>query len=449
MNVTVYPAARLSGAIELPASKPHMQRALVFALLSEGQMNIHHPSWSSETERLFEAAQRLGLQVVANDKQILTLIGTAGQFERCDDPLGTDGSGFMFRTMAALACTQETPIELLGRLSIKQRPILQYLGFVKDFGGSIEDRSDDQFVRLRITGGPDFGGTTVVDTSQTSQFLTALLLIGPMSNQGLTLKTASQRMVGEGYIDLTTEMMAERGCPVVKTEDGFRVGGGGYSVVDAEIPSDFTALSYMMAAAVVVPGTDISVPNYRPSKMTSEREFFEAFSRLGAKSKFDSATRDLRIWHGDPSAETVVINGMNIPTVTPALCAAACFADADVTLHGAGHVNLHKCQRLMVMVQQLKSMGCKIEPHFTNQGTMDGFIARGKSKPGGGVALRSYGDHRVLGSLFAAGLGAANSIDIDGAQNMPAGYPAFYDEIRKIGASFDLAPSPSELSKAS
>ena len=243
--------------------------------------------------------------------------------------------------------------------------------------------------------------------------------------------------------------MAERGIFVEKTPYGYEVEAGNYKIVDTEIPSDFTALSYMLAAVVAVPNARLTVPNYRPSTMSSERECFEAFAKLGAKTEFDEQSRELRIWRDDPVSRVIEINGVNIPTVTAALCTAACFADADVTLHGASHVNLHKCQRLMVMVEQLKAMGCAIEPHFTEQGSMDGFIARGKSTPAGGVSLRSFGDHRVLGALFAAGLGAVSSVEIDGAENMAAGYPAFFQEIRDLGASFESERHANILPKAS
>jgi len=225
-----------------------------------------------------------------------------------------------------------------GHPSIKQRPVLKCLGFVQDLGGSIEDISDDEKVRLQITGGYHFAGSTVVDTAQTSQFLTALLLVAPLANNGIVLKTTSQKLVGEGYIDLTIEMMAERGVIVGKTTDGYKIVGGHYKNLDTEIPSDFTALSYMLAAVVAVPNSKLTVPNYRPSSMTSEREFFEAFAMLGAKAEFDESSRELRIWHDEPISKTINIDGINIPTVTPALCSAACYANADVTLHGAAHV---------------------------------------------------------------------------------------------------------------
>jgi 5-enolpyruvylshikimate-3-phosphate synthase len=86
-------------------------------------------------------------------------------------------------------------------------------------------------------------------------------------------------------------------------------------------------------------------------------------------------------------------------------------------------------------------MGCNIEFSFNRYGTMDGFIAAGKSAPTGGVMLDTYGDHRILGGLFAAALGARESVTIKGAENMDAGYPGFFEQISNAGALWTQAGS--------
>ena len=450
MKVQVFNSLDLDGDIRVPSSKPHMQRALIFALLSKGETQILFPSWSTETMRLYEAILILGVQVICNEKDRLILRGTGGRFKHMEQVLRTEGSGFMFRTMAALASTQSDAMTIEGAKTIGRRPILQHLSFIRELGGTYEDISDPENTRLRVNGAKDFGGTTFVSTSQTSQFLTALLLVGPLAkSEGLCLKTADNKLVGEGYIDLTLEMMRQRGAVIEENENGYTIFGGEYEPLNTRIPSDFTALSYILAAVIVVPGSHLTVSNFRKSTMTCEKEFFEAFSRLGAKTEFDPKRGQLRIWHSAPDTDHIEINGINIPTVVPALCTAACFADAEVHLVGAEHVNHHKCQRLMVMIEQLKQMGCAIRPVFSSQGTMEGFIAPDRSVPEGGVSLQSFGDHRVLGALFAAALGAKAPIEIDGAENMPAGYPDFYEEISKLGANFSVDEDFQQFSEAS
>lgn len=450
MKVQVFNSLKLNGDIKVPSSKPHMQRALIFALLSKGETHILFPSWSSETMRLYEAIQFLGVEVLCNEKDHLILRGAGGRFKHMGQVLRTEGSGFMFRTMAALAVTQSDTITIEGAKTIGRRPILQYLSFIRELGGTYEDISDQGHTRLRVTGAKDFGGTTFVSTSQTSQFLTALLLVGPLAqSEGLCLKTADNKLVGEGYINLTLEMMRQRGAVVEETDHGYTIFGGEYEPLNTLIPSDFTALSYILAAVIAVPGSHVTVSNFRKSTMTCEKEFFAAFSKLGAKTEYDEQQGLLRVWHTAPDADRIEINGINIPTVVPALCTAACFADADVHLVGAEHVNHHKCQRLMVMIEQLKLMGCAITPVFSMYGAVEGFFAPGRSAPEGGVSLRSYSDHRVLGALFAAALGAKAPIEIDGAENMPAGYPHFFEEISKLGANFNIDEELQVFSKVS
>ena len=157
--------------------------------------------------------------------------------------------------------------------------------------------------------------------------------------------------------------------------------------------------------------------------------------------------RTLRLRHGAPLQRHVEIDGSNIPTVIPALCTAACFADADVTLRNAGHVNNHKCQRLLVMVDQLRRMGCLVEPLFNRDGAMEGLRAPGRSQPSGGVELDSFRDHRIFGGLLAASLGAHNPVILDGAETVDAGFPGFIEAMTDLGARCAFHRSPAALGK--
>nr|WP_158259833.1 hypothetical protein [Phyllobacterium phragmitis] len=426
MHVSILPVGELKGLASVPSSKPHMQRALIFALLSEGDTEILFPSWSSETKRLFEAAKQFGLQVIEDGPERLVVRGTGGLLKPSAKALMADGSAFMFRTVAALASAVPGETTIEGYKSIKNRPVLQHLTFINDLGGNWKDLSDLNSARILINGKKDFGGATIVDTAKTSQFLTALLLIAPLSPKGVSIIT-SGGLVGEGYVDLTLSMMKERGIPVALDGNTYSVHPGLYKNIPITIPSDFTALSYLMAAVVARPGSELTVEHYRRSTMSSETQFFEAFAKLGAVSDYDERAHRLHIRHTNPAEHEIEIDAKNIPTVVPSLCAAACLSAADVTIRGAGHVNHHKCQRLLVMVEELRRLGCNVRPKFNHEGTMEGLIALGKSEPTGGVTLDSFRDHRVLGGLFAASLSAKEITRITGAEYMDAGFPSFFD----------------------
>lgn len=427
MHVSTLPFGELKGLATVPPSKPHMQRALVFALLSKGKTEILSPSWSSETKRLFEAARKFGLKVIEDGPDRLVVKGTGGNLEPSTTPLMADGSAFMFRTVAALACAVPGETIIEGYTSIKNRPVLQHLAFIEDLGGSWRDLSDSSAARICVTGKKDFGGTTIVDTAKTSQFLTALLLISPLSPVGVSVVTSGSDRVGEGYIDLTLSMMKERGISVAFDGRSYSIPPGEYNNLSITIPSDFTALSYLMAAVVACPGAELIVEDYRRSAMSSEAQFFEAFAKLGASSQYDEKAQRLHIWHSAPVASEIEIDAINIPTVVPSLCAAACMSEADVTIRRAGHVNHHKCQRLLVMVEELRRLGCNVRPKFDLDGTMEGLVALGRSEPHGGITLESFRDHRILGGLFSASLRAKESTWITGAEYMDAGFPNFFD----------------------
>ncbi len=432
MNALIRPTPALFGRTRVPTSKPHMQRALILALLTEGTTELLCPSWSSETRRLLGAMKAFGLEVREEAPERLLLRGAGRELRAPQEPLHAGGSAFMFRTAAALAGLVRGTTIVEGDRAMKRRPVLQFLNFVTDLGAELEDLSDDLTLRVRIRGASSFGGRTTVDTAQSSQFLTSLLLISPLADTPVTIGVPDASPVGEGYVDLTLAMMGRRGAVVVHGPDGYEVRRGAYRPAATTVPSDFTALSYLAGAALSVPRAEIAVEGYVPSEMSSEREFLAALRRLGLEQDYDPQARRLRLHRAQPVSAALEIDGRNIPTVIPALAGAAPFVESSVTIRGAGHINNHKCQRLYVVIDQLRRLGCDVEPLFTPEGGIDGLTTRGRQQPRGGASLESFGDHRVFAGLLIAALAAQEPTTIRGAEHLDAGFPGFLDTVQDL-----------------
>ncbi len=432
MSTIVSPALTLNCHASVPGSKPHVQRALVLSLLAEGSTTIHNPAWSTETMRLLSALEAFGATVSENSSQRLTASGVGRHVRAPDFPIHCGGSAFMFRAMTALACVAEGTTTIVGNRSMKQRPILPFLNFVQDLGATLIDKSDDDCLRIEIRGTRDFGGRTVVDNRHSSQFLTSLLLVAPLARRTIEITPSSPESVGEGYIDLTLEMMAERGADVQRDARGYVVRPSTYSAVDLTVPSDFTALSYLAGAALTVKEVDMIVDDYEPSTLSSERQFLRLLSELGLEQRYDGERRRLTMRRRPVGKIDVDVSGSNIPTVATVLAGAAPYVDGRVRIHGIGHINHHKCPRLEIIIDQLRRLGCSIDPVFSADGKMDGFATKGRQRPAGGVELDSFDDHRVFAGLYVGALGAARPTTIRGAELLYDGYVDFLVQIQQL-----------------
>jgi 3-phosphoshikimate 1-carboxyvinyltransferase len=425
MTIITPSTGALSGTVRVPSSKPHMQRATVFGLLTDGSSTIVRPAWYSETRSLFDAALSFGMTAATPKDQPHTVhLYGVGRRLGSRVPLWAEGSAFMFRTIAALACLSPTPTTIEGNASMLNRPVIEHLRFVQDLGGTLTDCSNTDRLRVRITGAQPLGGSTVIDTLHSSQVLTAVLLIAPLADRPVTVYGSSDGIVGEGYVDLTIAMMRDRGVVVERQDTVLAVKPGQYLRQVYRVPSDFTALSYI-AAAVATAGGTILVEDFLPSGSSSELEFMEAIERLGIRAAYDVINRRLMLSRSVPLAAAVEIDACNMPTVVPTLAAMAPYVDAAVTVRNVAHVNNHKCRRLQVMLQQLERLGCRVAPIYRRDGALDGFATRGRQSPDGGVRLNSHHDHRIFMSLAIAALGAKHPTSIEGVEHLDAGFPGF------------------------
>lgn len=423
------------GDAEVPRSKPHMQRAILLSLLANAPSIIARPAWSSESRDLCEAARQFGLDVAgAGDAEQLVLTGTGRSLRQPGEPVWTAGSAFNFRTIVALACLVPGETVIEGNRSMLARPVVRYLNFVADLGARLEDISDPERVRVRVRGSRRLGGETVIDTTHSSQALTAALLIAPLAGEPVRIRCDERGQVGEGYVDLTLDLMRRQGAIVTRDGGSFVIAPGPYQSRLHLIPSDFTAMSYLAAIVAVAQEAEISVADYQPSSLSSEQEFLAVLRRLGIDTSHDPVTRTLLIRRTAPEAASIEIDGCNIPTVVPALAAIAPFVEAAVTVRNVAHVNNHKCARVSVMVQELSRMGCRITAVRRADGAVDGFSAAGPQRPSGGVVVDSHGDHRIFMSLAVAALGARSATCVSGTQHLGASFPGFLDVLSQLGA---------------
>lgn len=442
--VLVHPAVDgLGGYARIPYSKPHMQRSILLGLLANTPSVVLNPAWSSEARSLFEAAQRLGMTVADQTAHQVSFCGVGRSVQVPGTALESIGSAFNLRTMAAVAALAKGETVLEGNASMLARPVRDYLGFITELGGDVEDLSTSRSLRIRVRGSRRLGGTAHIDTRHSSQVLTSLLLVAPLAEDPVRINCSPGQGVGQGYIDLTVAMMRDRGASVESTESGFVIRPGMYRSGVHEIASDFTALSYLAGTVAAAESGHVTIEDYIPSQLGPEQEFLRVLRQLGIRTTHEAATHSLLIERVEPTSRHVEIDARNIPTVVPTLAAMAPFVEPQVTVHHAAHVNNHKCRRVDMMLEQLQHMGCNIAPTYTADGEVDGFgVPHGRQEPVGGVTAESYGDHRIFMSLATAALGARLSTAINGAEHLHASFPDYFTVLERVGADFDAARTP-------
>src|SRR5512136_2471833 len=206
----------MGGSIRVPASKSLTQRALVAAALAGRGSVLRGPLDAEDPRLLFDALRRAGFRLVW-DEDVVTAQGRE-PVEGATLRLGNNGTGLRF-LLAQLANVPGTWV-VDGSERLRQRPIVPLIGALRRLGARIEPvEGVDVALPLRVNGRLLAGGEVRLDASASSQFVSALLLLGATLPDGLAVHLDSLPP-SRPYLQLTVEVLTAFGAPPVTTDDG-------------------------------------------------------------------------------------------------------------------------------------------------------------------------------------------------------------------------------------
>lgn len=417
----------LRGAVRVPTSKPHTQRALLLAALADGESTIHRPNVCSESNLLATAAAALGARFV-EDRTDLIVRGVAGEPRRPASVLQVDGSGFALRHLVPITALAEAPCVVIGHRRLAARPIRPLLTALAAMGSRVEPADPDLVLPLVTwTSGID-GGRVAIPADETSQFASALMLAAPYAARPLRIDVTG-KIVSRHYLRLTRDLMHAFGASVeigrgMRTID---IVPGGYRARDLLIGPDVTSLFYFIAAAVVA-DTDIRVEDVEPDEDGLLGSAMELGTRLGVRLTHEDTA--LRITSGEPPSAPVLIDAIDVPTLVPALAAIASSLPGGMVLRNARHIQNHKTSRLDVVLGELARLGRVLEPVY-HEGQLDGFTTC-HVVPTAVDLVDSQGDHRNFMALSLAAMALERRVRVLGAETLTTSFPDFRECFRAL-----------------
>ncbi|MFA7681948.1 MAG: hypothetical protein WCX61_02875, partial [Candidatus Peribacteraceae bacterium] len=210
-------------ALTMPGSKSHANRAIIAACLAKGTTNICNATPCDDVVLLVKNLQRMGFAVQWKDRRKGTLVIRGGIPQNKNSKTVTlfcDNAGTTLRFLTSLACIVPGQWIITGNARMCERPIGDLTNALKTLGAQIEDT--DGCPPLHIRGRNLKGGNLTLDASKSSQFLTSLLLIGPLLPQGLSI-TAQSTLASAQYVEPTREVLADFGVSVRKQRGNFHV----------------------------------------------------------------------------------------------------------------------------------------------------------------------------------------------------------------------------------
>jgi 3-phosphoshikimate 1-carboxyvinyltransferase len=441
------------GVARAPPSKSYTHRAILAAGYADGA-HVRSPLDSADTRATAHAVERFGgaVQRLGNDGEPpsadpegvgfldspvdadpgdLLVSGFGGRPEVPAQVVDCANSGTTMRLTTGTAALANGLTVLTGDASLRSRPQGPLLDAVEQLGGRAESTRGNGQAPL-VVGGPIDGGTVSIPGDVSSQFITALLMAGAVTEEGIRVALETE-LKSAPYVDITLEVLDEFGVSAWDTSDGFAVDGSqSYEPTDGEyhVPGDFSSLSYLVAAGALAGDPDEGLV-VRGAKESAQGDtvIVDVLERMGADIDWSLGDQRITVF---PSPLTGVEVGVaDTPDLLPTIAALGAAADGTTRITDCEHVRLKETDRVSAMATELEKMGAAVEER------QDELLVHGDDSDLTGARVDGRADHRVIMSLAVAGLVADGETHIAGAEHVDVSFPDFFDVLYELGADVD------------
>lgn len=412
MTYNITSPKHLEATVELPSSKSISNRALIIYALSGGEILPEHLSNCDDTEVIVNALWNM--PHVINIKAA----GTAMRF-----------------MTAYLAVTPGTHV-ITGTERMKHRPIHILVDALRRLGADIEYEEEEGFPPLKISGKELEGGTLEIQGNTSSQFISALLMIGPRLKNGLTLKLCGD-IISRPYVDLTLCTMRDFGITAEWTDtDTIEVKSMPYKPTKYYIESDWSAASYWyeMMALADDPEAEVQLKGLMDGSLQGDSVAKYLFNMLGIRTVFSNKNR------GEQTIVTLKKTGMhsarldydfiNQPDLAQTFVVTCALMNIPFHFTGLASLRIKETDRIEALKTEMQKMG-----YMISDGDGTELIWNGeRCEPDSNITIDTYEDHRMA-MAFAPAAMKLGSIKINNPEVVSKSYPAFWDDLRGAGFS--------------
>ncbi len=408
MEFLVKPSS-MAGSVNIPGSKSHTIRALIFGLLGEGESVIEYPLDSSDTRSCMHMVRNFGARV-ENCDTLWKVSGTGGSLPVPDDVVDVGNSGTSLYLGMGVASLVEGFTIFTGDHQIRSRPAEGLLGCINQLGGYAFSTRGNGMPPIAIKGKIRGGEAEV--RAVTSQYLSSLLIASPLAAGESILRVPL--LNEKPYVVMTLAWLDRLGIRYTNENfECFRIPGGQkYPSFREFIPADFSSATFFLVAAAIT-GSELTLRGLDFNDTQGDKEVVNILKTMGADIRI--GVKEITIRGGPLKGGTFDLNAM--PDSLPALAVAGCFATGETRLVNVAQARLKETDRIRVMAEELSKMGAHVreEP--------DGLVIRESGLRG--CSVSGHHDHRVAMALSVAGLAAKGETRVETAESVSVTFPDF------------------------
>ena len=410
MQYIVKAPNRIKAEINLPASKSISNRVLVIHSLSGGNATLHNLSDCDDTQVMINALRDM------------------------PEVIDIKAAGTAMRFMSAYLSVTEGEHVITGTERMKHRPIGVLVDALRRLGADIEYVGEQGYPPLRIRGKQLEGGTLEVPGNISSQYISALLMIGPALRNGLELRLTGD-IISRPYIDLTLHVMHEFGCKIEwSSVDTISVKPQRYDDREYVVETDWSASSYWyeMLALSKDKENGIVLPGLRDASRQGDSVVRYLYSLLGVKTAFKN---------GDHGQDTKVAltrhfsaltrmdyDFINQPDLAQTFVVTCCALGIPFHFTGLASLKIKETDRIKALKTEMRKLGYVLRD--VNDCELEWYGARCEAEDN--PSIDTYEDHRMAMSFAPLAI-TLGCIRINNPEVVSKSYPNYWDDLRKAG----------------
>lgn len=412
--------SKISGVIFCPTNKSYSHRAIFLATLAKGESRLHNVLDSADVRSTIHACKGFGAEISINNESIT--VNSKGTINATK--IDAANSGTTIRIAAAIASLSDGTTTLTGDNSLKKRPMQPLLDALESMGAKCTSTNGKPPVSVK---GKISGGSVSIAGNISSQFISALMVTGPLTKEGLELKIEGE-LVSKPYLEATIAIMKKFGVRVhtLIPYTKYQITPQIYHPTEITVPSDFSSLALLLSAAVLV-GEDVKIKVAIGDLPQGDEAFIDILEALGVRVIIDEETVSIT------NAEKLLggkFDLSNTPDLLPPLSILALKSQKPIEIVNVGHARFKETDRIAIISRELKKIGIKVIEKS------DGMVLE-SSEQLKGDTLNAENDHRLFMAFCIVGMYVGNC-KITDPESIDVSYPSFIKEMKVCGADIKI-----------
>lgn len=385
--------------VTVPGSKSITNRALLLAMLADGESNLSGILFSDDSRHFISCLESLKFDTnISEDTKSGTILGLNGKLPCKEASLDVGSAGTAARFLSAALGVSSGTFHMNSSEQMKKRPMAPLLNALRELGCEITFSEKEDYFPFTLHSHGFATDTITIDIDKSSQFLSALLIAAPLAGKDFTIKTVGTH--GMAYILMTVKMMEQFGVKVLHPDENTFIipAGQSYKALNYEIEPDVSAACYFYALAAIL-GISVTVKGVHKDSLQGDVQFLDILEKLGCT--YEDTTNGIKLTGNETfaSAEkgiSIDMSACSDQAIT--LASIAPYAKVPITITGIGHIRHQESDRIAAIVENLTAMGIRCEETESSVTIYPGQPT--------GANIKTHDDHRLAMGFSLTGLRA-------------------------------------------